>query len=173
MAEVVYKGVTQTGPIQYQVSWVAGAEGTLYRVWIDGVLHGTTYNTYYDVTVDVGDSPRISVFDSAADRPTKAYPANVTLQWYHSDRAVKYRVRKWVSGAWVQLEEITRRGEYMFEWRSPRLEDGEAYLFSVIPLIEDETEGEATEFSGVMVRTPDAPSATFTVDSVTTFVTVS
>lgn len=175
MSEVVYNEVIQVGPLQYRLTWVPGPDGTLYHVWFDGVLRSTTYSARYDFSVDVNDSPQIQVFDDPDDRPQAVYPYRATLQWYHVANAIKYRVAKWVAGEWATQEPdpITRRGEYMFEWRSYRIEDGEAYQFRVTPLLVDDTEGDPIDFSGVMVRPPDAPSVSYSVDPGTKKVTVS
>jgi len=154
----------------YRISWSGSAD--LYYIYLDGVLVGTTAQTWYDLTVGVGQRPLIDVLDDPAAVPAEVFPEGVTLAWYSSGAGTAgYRIDKWIDGDWVEQETV---GETWYQtWTSGAVADDTLHTYQSTPLGINGNEGIPLQRSVLMVRRPDAPQVSFDYDALAGTVTIS
>jgi len=166
----------QRGPTTWYFAWSSTEDEPSYRVYIDGELIDTTPRAWRQVEVEAGEQIQIEVRDDAT-APQSAYPGRVYLSWIAAEEddgtaADKYQVDEYVDSEWTTRDTIESHGESWFQWRSRYLEDCTTHLFRVIPVMTSGNEGTTLNFSVLMVRRPDRPTATYSYSSDTTKVTI-
>jgi len=158
-AQLLADGVT--GQL-WRVSWTGSAD--LYYVYVDGVLAATTSQTWYDLTVGVGQSPMVDVLDDSAATPDETFPAGITLAWYSVGGGVaQYRIDKYIDGQWV--EQATVSDAWYQVWRSGTLADDTDHQYRIVPIGTNGNEGTAVEYIALVVRNPDPPAVTMAYDA--------
>jgi len=141
---------------------------TLY-VWLDGAF---AYEVVSDAAgaaelrLPLDDQVDVEVTDVAGAIPSFGAAARFTLTWGAVTGATQYRIDRFVGGEWVEQSPspVPAQGQSRFKWKSERLEDGEIHQFRVVPMDAAGNEGDELEFQGRMVRKPDLPRFTPTVD---------
>jgi hypothetical protein len=151
--------------VLWRIHFESDLPNAVFYVWLDGRLFGSTALAFMDVPVGINQIAQVDVFDNPATVPAAVYPATVTLVWEVGEEVAMSRVEQFVTDAWVVRGQIPATGSGMGRWESAPLADGATHLFRVVTV--DGT-GRGTpvprDFSGVMCRWPDAPSAAVSVD---------
>lgn len=152
-----------------RVWWESDLTDPLFYVWVDGILVSSELRqNWFDVTVPSGATFRVDVFDNAVETPGYAFPGNVLLQWSAVDGAEHYRVDVWSGSEWATRARIAESGRSIYQWESERLDDDAVWRFRVVAN-DGANDSPAREFTGLMVRRPDAPNVTHSyVDGVLT-----
>lgn len=119
----------------------------------------------------VGQSLQVEVLDDTS-APSEAYSGQVWFEWYSVEGAVQYKVQEWDGAAWVDKRVIVSQGEEVFSHLTGVLDDGVYYQYRVLPVNDENIEGEALSFSFTVVRRPDAPDTDIEYDPLNQRVTV-
>lgn len=170
MAEVM-PTKTRLSKTSVLLEWAA-TTGTYY-LWRDGWLEGSTDQLSWMIDLAPGEPAVVQVFDDAADRPAKAYPARHYLRWDRAEGAAKYRIDLDVDSAWVAQVEIPEDGRTHYWWRSGILADATSYTWRVTAVGANGVDGRSVEHTVMCVRHPDPPTVTWAIDEETGVVTVS
>lgn len=140
---------------------------TLY-VWLDGAFAYSIESAdgTAEITLPLDQQVDVEVTDVAGAIPPFGAAARFTLTWLSIEGATLYRVDRYVDGDWVEQSPspVPAQGQRCFRWQSERLADGEIHRFRIVPMDNAGNEGDALEFQGRMVRKPDLPRITATVD---------
>lgn len=153
--------------------------GVAGYVWQDGRLVATTTKREVQVQLSPGEKVKIQVFDSASDRPADGFPGRAFLEWYDPAlygspiAAAHYEVEEYVGSAWVLRQRIQDDGRGYYYWESRYLEDCTTHQFRVTAIAASGAESPVLEHAVLMVRYPDPPGATYTLDEETGVITVS
>lgn len=150
-------------PTLVRVYFTSTLESPTFYVWVDGALFGTTTGAYMDIPVGLNRIAQVDVFDDANDAPAVVLPSTVILRWEDMTEAAIFRVEQWVDAAWVVRAQVPSANGRMPRWESEPLADGETHMFRVVPVDGTGRDGVPREFSGLMVRYPDAPVAAISV----------
>jgi len=141
-----------------------------FGVWIDGSLAYSVESA--DGTVEIrlplDEQVDVEVTDVDGAIPPFGAAARFTLTWLSVAGATQYRIDRYDFGdsTWTEQQPspVPAQGQRAFRWQSPRLEDGEVHRFRIVPMDAAGNSGDALEFTGRMVRKPDLPRFTATVD---------
>jgi hypothetical protein len=140
----------------------SGLADPTYRWWLAGELVLTTAANVFYFHVDIGESVQLDVYDDATV-PAATFPCRDTFQWEHADGSDYYEILEYVGAAWV-VRGITRDiGQWIFRWKSRVLEDCTSHQFRVRSMGIYST-GEYKTFSAYMIRNPDHPQYTPSLD---------
>jgi hypothetical protein len=143
-----------------RIWWTSTLEDPSFYVWVDGFLvSGELKQNWFDIIIPSGATFRIDVFDNAVEAPGFAFPGTVLLQWDAVTDATNYRVEEWDGAAWVVRARIPETGRSVYQWESSRLADDTAWQFRVLAS-DGANDSAPREFTGLMVRRPDAPNVT-------------
>ncbi len=174
MADYTDIQLTSIAPGAWRLSFSAPGIDPPISVWMDGapaaVFH-EQHTTY--MTVLYTEEPLTIDIVQGVEQPPAQFPARVTLGWYRSHGAHRYRIDRYISDAWAAVDRIpdtyTLYGYYTwyYTWRSPRLPDGEEARFRVVPEGPMQAPGTAAELRALMVRYPDPPAPTYAYDDET------
>lgn len=163
MASIDYT-VSYYGTNVIRIDWTTtGADD--YYVYLDGVLAATVSRLWYQFTLATGEQVQIEVCDSSSDVPATAYPGNALITWQRDSEASYYIVQQYVDSAWTTVRTVQDTGVPYYQYRSAFLDDCTTHQFRVVPVDANEIQGTPKEFTFLMVRYPDAPSATYTYDA--------
>lgn len=152
-------------PTLWRVFFTSTLPSPTFYVWVDGRLFGQTQASYMDVPAGLQQVSQVDVFDDANTVPTAIFPATITLTWEVGANTVLTRIEEWDGAEWVARATVPSTGAGMGRWESAPLADGETHLFRAVPVDAETRDGIPREFSGLMVRWPDAPTFTVAVDS--------
>lgn len=160
-----------------------GDDATLYW-YVDGrLVQSASFPRDRIFSLQPGRSAFIEVLDDTS-APQEAYPGEVLLQWYRVDGAVTYYVQEWIGeGAadgdlsvddvdWSTLRTVVESDEEVYSHLTEWLDDQTEYTFRVVPMNEENIEGEPLMLTFTVVRRPDAPATTCTYSAGTQRVTV-
>lgn len=150
-----------TSPTSFRVVWSSDLATPTYRVYVDGALAYTTTATEGVFSAAGGVYPVIEIRDDAL-APASAHPPRVTLQWARVAEAAEYRIYEYVGGAWALRAVVPETGLGYYRWRSRILEDETEHSFRVTPIDATGNAATPTEWTMLMVRTPDVPDVTMT-----------
>ena len=160
-----------------------GDDVTLYW-YVDGrLVQSASFPRERIFSLQPGRSAFIEVLDDTS-APQEAYPGEVLLQWYRVDGAVTYYVQEWIGeGAadgdlsvddvdWSTQRTVVESDEEVYSHLTEWLDDQTEYTFRVVPVNEENIEGESLMLTFTVVRRPDAPATTCAYDADTQRVTV-
>ncbi len=152
-----------------RIWWTSTVEDATFYVWVDGILVAADLKqNWFDLNIPSGATFRVDVFDNAVEQSGFAFPGRVLLQWDAVSGAVHYRVEEWTGSAWAAKARIPETGRSVYQWESSRLADDSEWRFRVLAN-DGANNSPAREFTGLMVRRPDAPNVTHSyVDGVLT-----
>jgi hypothetical protein len=156
----------------------------VYYYWyLDGQYLGMTTIASRSFRLLVGDQSRVEVVDSndpsmdPFEYAPEAYPARKTLFWIQSLAADvdHYRIDQQENGGdWGQIAivpAIATQWSYMF--LTARLDDLSSYAWRITPVDSIGNDGAPIEIGPeLIVRTPDAPAFTASLNPSTTYLTV-
>ena len=169
--------ITMLEPVQldsrtWRVSWSYPAQDPTFYVYRDGVLLGSTQQTWWDFALDSGEGLVIEVQADAGRLPVSAFPARLTLCWYAAADAEHYRIEEYVGTTWTLRARLRDRGQGYFTWNTRPLEDETTHQFRIIPVGDNGNQGTALTFSCLMVRHPDPPQVGYSYSNTTHAVTI-
>jgi hypothetical protein len=152
--------------------WFAAiGAGKSYYVWRDRTLISKSIRNWIDIDVGGEGEVTVEVFDAATDLPGPCYPGRVFLQWEQVAEAGSYRIYELVDEAWVLRGAVAEYGKWIYTWESGVLEDVTEHRFKISAVV-DERETDVKEFGFFVVRVPDWPKVTYSVDPETLELTV-
>lgn len=149
----------------WRLNFTSDDPDAVFRIGVDGVLVGTTQNTYWDVAVSPGEHVIVEVYDDNTAF-VATYPGRVTLAWDAVENAAYYSVEEYVDAEWVVRQEVpaqVRKTHYT--WPTRYLEDVTDHQFRVRPFGENGLVGYVRSFNFKMVRYPDPATVAFSYDS--------
>lgn len=139
-----------------------------FYVWVLGILFATTKVPF--IVINLGSLPyiRVDVFDDAGDSPDICTSPTITEFWEATPDATAYEIQQYDidSAAWVARARIREGGTWWYAWTSGPLTDCTTHQFR-IRSIGQKANGEWREFSIYVVRNPDHPAATATLNELT------
>lgn len=149
---------------------VWASDETVFRIYRDGLLIGTTRGRTFHVAAPAGEFPVFEVLDDAEGEPQRAYPGRLILGWYarmdESPAAESYLVQERINDEWVTRQTVRNDGRTAFHRFTTRvLEDAQEHTFRIVPIAASQNAGMPLEFVTLLVRVPDPPQATFTYDA--------
>ena len=153
-----------------------------FHWYIDGEHIAETASGRMTFHVPSGEQLRLTVqdttdpdYDAVANAPD-GYPARRLLNWTRSiDADVgHYRIeQKLGAGAWTILDRVlSEPGRWEYSYRTGRLDDLGSYQFKIVPVDAAGNDGTVVSIAAeTIVRTPDAPEFTVSLDDATQKVT--
>jgi hypothetical protein len=167
--------ITQTrlGPTTILFQWSSTLSEPTYYVYLDGNLIDVTTRTYRVIDLAPYESVQIEVTDDPEETPADAWPGRLILSWYPVTNALKYQIREYSDGEWTDRATVIARGEAIFRWTTPPLADVTQHQWRVVPVGDNNLEGNPLEYDVYMVRRPTPPDLALTYDDQTGVVTVS
>ena len=170
---VTYQSPVQLDEQTYELTYSSDLGGTpVFRVFQNGVFITETTHTTFEFQVFPGDALLVEVLDDANALPTQVLEGRFTLGWDRVAGAVKYVVEEFVTSIWTLRQEVAEAGKGFYLWRSRYMEDVTVHQFRVTPVDAGGESGTSLQFSGLMVRNPDAPLHTLVFDSGTGLLTI-
>ena len=167
---------------------IAATTVVYFHWYIDGVHIAETTSGRYSFYLPSGDQVRVEVldttdrdFDPVANAPA-GYPARRELLWTRNTdaRVSHYRIEQQKDGgAWTILARVREKiGVWEHRYRTARLTDLATYSWRIVP-VDITSGGTSAGNDGTVltigpekiVRTPDAPNFTATLDDATQKVT--
>jgi len=159
-----------TGPDSVRVYWSETTPGSVYYVYKDAVLLGSTTQTWFLVTLAAGECAHISVFDDSADVPDAGFPGYFRFEWDASTGATSYRIEEYIDTTWTTISTIPSTADTHYSYNTPYLADGTEHQFRMVAA--NANDSAARLITVLMVRRPDPPDVTYTYDSDTGDLTV-
>ena len=152
------------GGTSWRIAFTSDLTRPTFYVYRYGLLWQTTQIPFVDVDTNAPET--IEVFDDPDDVPTVSgeFPPVAILQWEHVEGATWYEIQKKVDSVWTYAGAIRDSGTWIVQWTSPALADCTAHEFRVRSRGENAT-GAYLTFVFTMVRIPDHPVATPSVDA--------
>lgn len=150
------------------------ALSTLYWYEDGRLIASGVYPRSRIFTLQEGASRAIEVLDTTA-APEEQYPGEFLIVWYAEQAAAPtYKVQRWdfVDEEWDDERIVISAGEEVFNHLTPWISDGTVVRYRVLPVSEENIEGEALQFDWTVVCRPDAPDTEATFDEGTGQVTV-
>ena len=148
----------------YRISLSSDLETPTFYIWFDGVYAYSTVRDYIDVNLGAMPNLTLDVFDASDDSPAVRHGSTITQYFEAQDDATRYEIQQYVVDEWVALPSIRESGAWIYKWTSPPVDDCTWHTFR-IRTIGVKAIGEWREFAVYMVRPPDHPSVTYTVDT--------
>jgi len=163
-------------------SWLRGP--LWFYWWVNGVYYGRTTSGRLTLRPEAGERLTVEVFDTRDpefDRTTfisRCAPARRTLQWLRSTAAAaaSYLVEQRIGGGgWTKIARVPANSStWLYTWRTEPLADLTLYAWRVTALDAAGNPGSHKVISPeIIVRTPDAPAWSVTLNSGTRKVTIS
>jgi hypothetical protein len=146
--------------------------GAVFYVWKNADLVCTSQGNRIVVSISSGETPVISVFDSATEKPENIFPSRITLGWYKAADTETYRIEKYSGSEWVNVAEVKDISKQFYIWKSEIISDGEEVQFRIIPVGRNGNDGTAKVFNVLMVRVPDVPDVNYSYSSSTQKITI-
>jgi hypothetical protein len=158
------------------VTVTSSLSGTIYYHWyLDGIYLGVTNVPTKGIMLEASEQARIecvdttnAVYDGASYGATD-YPARRILSWVRSvdSSVVAYVIRqKKAAGSYADLARVHDRGEWSYQYTTPRLDDLTEYTWQIVPVDASGNEGSALTIGPeLIVRTPDSPRFSTTWDA--------
>ena len=159
--------VAKTAEGSWLFTWPVGTSP--YQVWLNGeqLENALTTESYDFRGVGYEDlAPPLEILNDGDSVENTLYPPRFTLQWRGIQTASGYAVQQWLSAAWVEVANITERGEGYYLWTSDSvegLEDQATHLFRVIALNLAGSEGTPLAFTSDITRNPHTPDVAFAI----------
>lgn len=153
-----------------------------FHWYIDGEHIAQTAGGRMTFHLPAGEQLRVTVqdttdpdYDAVANAPD-GYPARRLLHWTRSTDADvdHYRIeQKLGGGAWTVLDRVfSAPGRWEYSYRTGRLDDLGSYQFQIVPVDAAGNDGTVVSIAAeTIVRTPDAPDFTATLNDATQKVT--
>jgi len=160
----------RTGPRTVILKYSSDLESPTFYIYVDGILITQTTATEYTLAVDPDQSYIVEILDDADEQPMQIFPGKARLGWFKVEGVDYYRVDEYID-AWVERIRMPENDGYM-KWPSRFLEDCQIHLFRVTPVGTDGNEGQAKEFSVLMVRYPDSPDVNYSHSATTHKLTI-
>lgn len=139
-----------------------------FWVYLDGALAYSIESSdgAAEITLPLDEQVDVEVVDVDGAIPPFVAAARFTLTWLSVDGATQYRIDRYVGSEWAEQSPspVLSHGQRAFRWQSERLADGEVHQFRIVPMDAAGNEGDALTFTGRMVRKPDLPRTTATID---------
>lgn len=172
---VTIQSPVQVGPNTWRLFWSSDQSDPTYRIYVDGRFVQSTTAEHGDFPMNylAGEAGLIEILDDAVSPPTTAIGAQALLAWDEVSGAGKYRVERYVDGAWVVVKEITA-DQLRYHYWTPALAGGvTTHDFRVTTVGINENEATPVVVNVLMTRHPDPPIVGFAFSDGTKKVTVS
>jgi hypothetical protein len=154
----------QVSAQNWTLSWVSNLINPTFYIYQNGILQAVTPSKTGTFRVTTGAQLLIEVLDDPNQKPSLVYSGVVFIGWYQVPSAAAYTIEKWSGGAWANVDTVPDIGAWWLSWTSPYLPDSQPYQFRVTPIGANGNPGTPQIFTGFMVRVPDAPGNTFTLN---------
>jgi hypothetical protein len=115
------------------------------------------------ITIPAGASPFIEVIDHGI--PHYAAPGITTLNWRQIANAQQYQIQQLVGLTWTTLRTQPEQGKGNSLFQTAWLDDETTYDFQVVPLDAAQNPGTPIGWDVTIVRHPDVPVVTYTLNS--------
>ena len=148
----------------WALTWSSSLSSPLFYIYENGILTQTTPATSRSFSVSPEAQLSIEILDNATQKPSFVYSGVAVLGWYSSLETASYRIEQWSGSAWDRIDTLPETGAWWLTWVSPFLPDCQPYSFRVTPIGNNGNAGNAQVFNGFMVRIPDTPINTFTLN---------
>jgi hypothetical protein len=155
----------------YLVTWVSTLATPTYYIWQDGRLIETTTRQFRQFTVADNQSIDVNVYDDATT-PGVGYPSTFRLEWDAISGSALYQIWQYIDSVWTQIGTILDGGASHYWWESGVLDDCTDHQFRVYAISTNNIPSLARDFTARMVRRPDNPTAAYSYDPDTGYVTI-
>jgi hypothetical protein len=155
----------------WRLQWTSTEATPSYRVYVDGALVQSGARDWIDIPVGVGDTPVVEVFDDESTPTEGAFPGWLLLFWQSASGVESYRIEEYSGGDWVARRTLLADGRLYYRYRTAVLADDTTHQWRVVP-VQGGNDGTPLSFSALVVRHPDAPTASYSYDAGTGLVTV-
>lgn len=155
----------QVGANSWALAWESDLPNALFYLYQNGLLAQTTQTKTAVFRVSQGAELLVEILDDATQRPTFVYSGVALLSWYATAHTASYLIEQWTGSAWIKNDTLPDTGAWMLSWATPYLPDSEPYSFRVTPIGTNGNAGTPQQFNGFMVRIPDTPTNTFTLNN--------
>lgn len=153
--------VTRIGRQSWRLDWSSDLGGTpVFYVYVDGILAETTTRTWRQFDVAAGEQLNVEVLDDSGTAPQPGYPGRPIVGWQPVSGAASYRVDRYEGGEWVEKHTVQDLGQSWFWVQGEYLADDTVHQYRVMALDAGGIEGTVKEFDVHMVRRPDPPEYT-------------
>jgi hypothetical protein len=155
---------TAMGSGSVMFRWDAEAPGTLFYLYLNGVLIEVTTRNWKQLDLAPGETVVFTVSDDAGELIPIGAPNRANLNWAEAGDEItaKYEVSECIDEVWTARGTIWDLGESWFRWISRVLEDGVEHRFRVTACDADGLPGQARDVTMLMVRAPDPLALTLT-----------
>ena len=165
---LVSKDLEGTG--LWRITWTSDAQPV--RIYRDGRLVDTTRANTRLFQIPAGEYATIELLDADDTASAVGASRRIIMQWDREEGADHYRVEQYVDAAWVLRRTFQQTDQAQYTWRSHVLEDSTEHTFRVVPIGENQNEGDVALAVVTMVREPDSPNIAHGYDSGTGVVTI-
>lgn len=162
----------QAGRNTIYAAWTSTLEDPTFYLYRDGLYIGASRKRTAFIPLALDERMELDVTDDPNDSPLGDFPGVFVLSWEKSEETSYYTVARYVDSAWVTLTTVYDVAKSIFQYITPFLEDGEVHQFRVLPVGTNGNAGTPMDFSALMVRHPDVPTVSYTLDPETGAVTV-
>jgi len=159
------------GERTFQLRFSSDLPDPTFYIWRGGQFLGSTKRGTWNLIVDEGDRADVDVLD-VPGAPSYAVPFKGSIWWQGDPRTAVYSVQQYVGAAWVEVANVLERGETVYKWETPFLENYQTHEFRIIATDPAGNESEALALSLFVVRRPEFTPWTYTYDSGTGRITV-
>jgi hypothetical protein len=149
----------------WSITFDSSLPNPTFYIYQNGLLLQTTQAKTATFNVSAGAKLLVEILDDANQRPSFVYSGVALLGWYATANTASYRIEEWTGSAWVVIDTLPDIGSWWLSWTTPYLPDCQSYQFRITPLGKNGNAGTPKIFAGFMVRIPDAPSNTFTLNT--------
>ena len=153
------------GSSTWALAWTSTLSNPTFYIYQDGILSSTTQATSGIFNITAGAQLLVEILDDPNQVPTAVYSGVVQIGWYQTPATASYKIEQWSGTAWTAIASIADVGNWWNAWTSPLLPDCQPYQFRVTPIGTNGNPGTPQTFNGFMVRIPDAPAGTFTLNT--------
>jgi len=159
------------GPASWLLEWSSTESDPTYYIYLDGQLQATTTREWWQFDLLENEQVQIEILDSAAT-PQTAYPSRATIAWLPVDDAERYKVDQYSGGAWSTVRTTYDDIASGYTHTTTPLADDTTHQFRVVPVGENEIDGNEINVNIHMVRRPDKPDVAYTYNDGTATVTI-
>lgn len=169
---VTFNPQVRTGRRKVRMSWTSDQMNPTYYVYVRGVLRIQLANSI-ELTIADGETPVIQVLDDANTIPATFYPDHVLLQALRPTGTYDYlRVDQYIDSEWTEIDRQIDEGKRYPSYKTGPLADDTNHQFRFVFVGTNGNEGTAVSWSFLMVRRPDPPVASYSLDEGTGAITV-
>jgi len=152
--------------------WQSTLSDPTYYIYVDGLLALITQEESFQLDVGEGFAA-FQVFDSSSDVPADVLPGRAVLSWPTAAGNATYYVEEYVDSEWVLRATLKSTSERVLSFVSRFLEDDQTHQFRLRPAdTASGIDGTIRAISFFMVRPPDSPEVSYSVDTGTGVVTI-